>query len=258
MVLSELRTAGVDLHNLQVDDHRVAGVMVVAVAPGGEKTMMGGRGANPYLDPEALPVDEIRSASLLHVSGYCFLEEPQRCAALRAMQIAREAAIPVSFDPGLNPVLRARNSIIRGLALSDLVFANAPEATHLTGASDLLKAVLELRNYGPQTVAIKLGGEGCLIRAGETLAKIPAFPVTPVDTTGAGDAWNAGFLAGHLAGESLEVSGLLANAAAASAVEKVGTGASMVSRRRMEEIIDEAAAPEELSTWVARVREILR
>lgn len=258
VVLAELQAAGVNLDWVQVDEHRVAGVMVVAVAPGGEKTMMGGRGANQFLDLEALPADEIRSASLLHVSGYCFLEDLQRSAALRAMHIAREAGVSVSLDPGLNPVLRARNSVVEGLALSDLVFANAPEATELTGESDLLKAVEGLRSSGPRTVAIKLGGEGCLVSAGATLVRIPAFPVTPVDTTGAGDAWNAGFLTGCLAGESIEVCGFLANAAAASAVEKVGTGATMVSRQRVEEIIDQAAIPKELSAWVSRAREFLK
>lgn len=272
VVLTELRGAGVDVNWVQVDEHRVAGVMVVAVAPGGEKTMMGGRGANPFLDAESLPEPEIRSASLLHVSGYCFLEEPQRSAALRAMQIARDEAVPVSFDPGLNPVLRAREHVLRGLELSDLVFANAPEATELTGERDLSQALaglanlelepeinaLRLRRIQPRTVAIKLGGEGCLVGSRKFVARIPAFPVTPVDTTGAGDAWNAGFLAGYLAGESLRVCGVLANAAAASAVEKVGTGAGMVTPSRVAEILSQSTVDRELAAEMARAREVLK
>ena len=80
----------------------------------------------------------------------------------------------------------------------DLFFPNQREATRIAGVEDPLEA-LDLLHRRIPTVAVKLGGEGAVVATGGARLRVPPLPVQPVDTTGAGDAFNAGYLAGYLA-----------------------------------------------------------
>lgn len=97
-------------------------------------------------------------------------------------------------DPGLQELLRA----------VDIFAPNQSEACQLTGEDDAERAAAVLAQFCP-LVIVKRGGLGAVARAGERVWHSPALPVAVVDTTGAGDCFNAGFLAAHLRGEPLEV-----------------------------------------------------
>lgn len=96
-------------------------------------------------------------------------------------------------EPGLTDTLR----------MTDIFAPNQSEAAQLTGESDPKKAAARLAKFCP-LVIIKCGAQGAVAQAGESVWHSPAIPVEVVDTTGAGDSFNAGFLAAHLNGETLE------------------------------------------------------
>ncbi|NUM48677.1 MAG: carbohydrate kinase family protein [Anaerolineales bacterium] len=96
-------------------------------------------------------------------------------------------------DPGLTDLLR----------LTDIFAPNQSEACQLTGESDPERAAARLAEYCP-LVLVKCGADGALARSGNQTWHSPALKVDVVDTTGAGDSFNAGFLAAHLRGESIE------------------------------------------------------
>jgi sugar/nucleoside kinase (ribokinase family) len=107
----------------------------------------------------------------------------------------------------------------------DYFIPSLPEAQAITGLSDPHDVANALLKEGPSTIVLKMGSDGCLVltKAGE-LIRIPAYQVTAIDSTGAGDAFAAGFIAGVWLGWSLEKTAQLANAIGALCV--TGTGAS--------------------------------
>jgi sugar/nucleoside kinase (ribokinase family) len=131
------------------------------------------------------------------------------------------------------------------LAHVELLFANEAEALRIAGADDLKVAAREFLDRGVTTVVIKLGSNGCAVFANETEFWARGFPVQPVDTTGAGDCFTGGFLAGLYWGASLEDAALLANACGALSASRVG---SVSGLRGYQETIDWMAAHSTKST----------
>jgi ribokinase len=189
--VAELR--GVDVR-AAVDSERPTGTCVVLVEPGGERTMLPDPGANDGPLPELEPGDH------LHVVGYALLRDGPRASALAAIDRARAAGVPVSVDPSSWALLR-----VGAIPPVDLLLPNAAEAALLS-------------DHPAGSLVTKLGPDGA--RWGDV--RVPAEPVAVVDTTGAGDAFAAGFLTARLGGagprEALEAGCRVA----ARAVAQVG------------------------------------
>ncbi|HID61216.1 MAG TPA: sugar kinase [Anaerolineae bacterium] len=222
--LARLAKAGVDLRCIQRDDEVITGMMFIPVTPDGERTMFGYRGANTRLDPALLDEGYIAQADVFHLSGYALLSEPQRSAARRAMEMAHRAGVAISLDTGLEAAARATEEVKALLPLVDLIFPNRAEAEHLTGSSEVKEAVKALSGYGIETVALKLGEQGCTVGSEGAIFSVPAFAVEVQDTTGAGDSFDAGFILGRLWDLDARQSAILANALGALAASAVGAG----------------------------------
>lgn len=208
--LASLAGARVDLSCIQLDNGVTTGMMFIPVTPDGERTMFGYRGANPRLDPALLDEKCIAQADVFHLSGYALLSEPQRSAARRAVEMAHRAGAVISLDVGLETAARVTEEVRALLPLVDLIFPNQAEAEHLTGNSDVKEAVKALLEYGIETVALKLGEQGCTVGSEGGIFSAPTFAVEVQDTTGAGDSFDAGFLLGRLWGMDLRESAILA------------------------------------------------
>jgi sugar/nucleoside kinase (ribokinase family) len=158
---------GVDVQ-VTVDYERPTGTCVVLVEPGGERTMLPDPGANDA------PLGEIPLGDHLHVVGYALLRNGPRASAVAAIKRARAAGMTVSVDPSSWALLRP--GAIPGV---DLLLPNEREAGLVEGE-----------------MVVKLGARGA--RWGDV--HVPAEDVEVVDTTGAGDAFAAGFLSARLGG----------------------------------------------------------
>src|SRR5215469_78647 len=156
--------------------------VVVSLADGGGRSMLTDRGVGPRLAPDSLREDWLRGCGWLHLPAYSLVAEPVQAAALAAAARAPRLSIDLSSTAALQAfgVARFRDLITR--LRPDVVFGNEAEAA-LVG--DLPGAEL----------VVKLGERG--VRAGGTV--IPALPTRPVDSTGAGDAFAAGYLVGGIA-----------------------------------------------------------
>jgi ribokinase len=202
--VAELRHLGVDVH-VALDPARPTGACVVVVTPDGERSMFPDAGANAGLAPEHLPAQLFAAGHHLHLSGYALLTEGSRAAALAALDLARAAGMTVSVDPAsVNPLRTVGVEQVLGwLDGVDLLLANEDEACLLAGLADPLAAGRALTERFPEVV-VKLGGDGaawCGRDAGAPVV-VPAVRVDVVDTTGAGDAFAAGFLPADLAGDA--------------------------------------------------------
>jgi sugar/nucleoside kinase (ribokinase family) len=195
-VAAELRAAGVDAR-LAVDGARPTGTCIVLVGPGGERSMIPDPGANLALAPADLPDALLVAGGHLHVTGYSLVRSGPRAAARAAMERAAAAGMSVSVDPSSAALLGPEF-----LALAEgagLLLPNAEEAVVLTGSTTAAEAARALAERFPEVV-VKLGAEGALWTNGSDQVRVPALAATPVDTTGAGDAFAAGLLAARLEG----------------------------------------------------------
>lgn len=216
-----LRNFGVQLA-VTVDPHAPTGTCLVLSTESGDRTMVPDPGANATLQPGDIPGDLFVAGAHLHMSGYALLSSTVRPAALAAMALARERGMTVSVDA-------ASSALIRGVGLQMLswigqpspLFANAEEAMQLSGHDDPWDAARALSFHCGQCV-VKLGPDGALWAEQGQASLVGTTPVHVVDTTGAGDAFAAGFLAARLGGIEPKLAIRLAHAYAARAIGRLG------------------------------------
>lgn len=219
----ELARFGVDTR-LAADESAATGAIVVLVGPDGERTMITDRGANLMLRPDDVPAALLDDVALLHLTGYSFFAPAPRAVAGGLISEASQRGVPFTVDPGSAAFLQrlAPGAFLGWTKGAAVCFPNRDEAAVLAGqAAPPLAAAALARTYG--AVVVKLGADGAVLAVGDAPpVLIPARPAVVRDTTGAGDAFCAGFLAAWLAGAPLTEAGTAAARAAALAVTTLG------------------------------------
>jgi ribokinase len=248
-VLGELKGVGVDLAAVQHDPSRPTGLTFVPVLPGGERTLFCAPGANRYTDPEEITDEMFRDSSALHLSGYALLDSPQRKAAWRALELAA-GRIPISLDTALEPALRATDEMRWLLPRLSLLILGRREANALSGRDTPERAVRGLVKSGVGTVGLTLGAGGCLLANREGLYSHPAYKVSTVDATGAGDSFSAGMIAACVLGLSLPASAILASTLGALATTVRGGGALLPGREEAARFLQSWADDAQEGEWV--------
>ena len=158
------------------------GICVVLVGPDGERTMLPDPGANDALAVDDLPDDLFVEGNVLYMSGYTLLREGSRPAAQAALSRARASEMPIALDAAsAAPLARARE-FTTWAGPVDLLLANAAAANVLGAA------------HGARELVVKRGADGASWTDGTRTVALPAEAVEMRDTTGAGDAFAAGFL----------------------------------------------------------------
>ena len=227
--VADLEAAGVDASMVSFATDSPTVAVIAVVQSDGDRLIyvwppIGG--AHGGLSPSEA-VNAVLGVEWLHVSGICLRVSPAREALLEAMAVAKTAGIPVSFD--LN--LRLENwgwedgfREIVGAAVerSDIVLgAASDEVGALTGIDDPVVAAVELAGEDRLVVA-RLGAEGAVAGSADGVFVAPGFQVSMVDSVGAGDAFNAGFIASRLRGLPIGESLRWGNAVAALTITKPG------------------------------------
>jgi sugar/nucleoside kinase (ribokinase family) len=218
----ELKKTGVAPH-LALDPSQATGKVFVLVDGAGERTMITDRGAGEALSPEDLPEAIFRTGHL-HLSGYTLSGGSRRETALRALRLAREAGMSASVDPSSVTMLEevGPDRFLEWTRGVDLCFPNLEEGVLLTGFEDPERVAVELLSYYPGVV-LTLGPGGAQYASAEgERVRLPSASTRVVDTTGAGDALCAGFLAAWLSGAPSAGALRRAVELAARVVERVG------------------------------------
>ncbi|MCW3022412.1 MAG: hypothetical protein JWR30_1734, partial [Conexibacter sp.] len=195
--VAELAAAGVDVR-VALDGGRPTGTCVVVIGADGERTMLPDRGANLALAVDDLPAELFVAGGHLHLSGYVLLHDGPRAAGLAALDRARAAGMTVSVDPASAAPLRAAGvaDVLGWIAGADVLLPNRDEAAVLTGEAEPERAARALvARAGVGEVVVTLGAEGALWTDGSRVLRVACADVEVVDTTGAGDAFAAGWLA---------------------------------------------------------------
>ncbi len=229
-----LEIAGVDTQHLRAHPTETTGTAFILVEDNGANSIVVTPGANGTVTPDDVRAqsEAIAAADVLLLQLEIPLDSVQA-----ALEIARAAGTLSVLDAG--PAQAVPSEL---LALADVVSPNETEAEALTGIvvdslDDARRAAMHLREAGAAHVVMKLGGRGCLY-LGEEEIHWPAFPVTPVDTTAAGDAFTAALATVWHAlprAEALR----FANAAGALATLTPGAAPSMPTRAQVEAFLAE-------------------
>lgn len=219
--IDKLEEAGVTSF-IRADGSRT-GSTVILVTPDAARTMNTFLGASQELSAADIPLAALKASRLLYITGYLWDTEGQQEAATLALRTAVGEGIHVAMslsDPYC--VRRHKEAFLDILdRYVDLVFANREEALELTGTDSTHAAMLALRRLCGGA-AITLGGSGAFVTRGDEHAYLDPFPVKPVDTTGAGDAFAAGFLYGVTTGASLFQCGRLGSYLASRVIVQTG------------------------------------
>ena len=222
-LLAILQAAGVDVSRV-VRSETPTATTVGLVQSGGARAFLHkpGASAEAFAEPVDFSDASFEECSHFHLANPFALPRV-RARASEILRGARAAGLRTSLDTGWDS--RGEWLAVVGPCLPhvDILFANEDEGRILTGETEpeLMAGFFHAR--GAQIVVLKLGARGCAVFSKEGIFYDPAFHVDAVDTTGAGDCFVGGFLAGMMRGESLAGSASLANAAGALSVRKLGS-----------------------------------
>lgn len=198
--LDSMAAAGIDL-SLVLSDPGIKTGVTVSITSARDRALVSYLGSIMALRGADVTDGMLKGFDHLHVSSY-FLQQNLRpgCAALFAR--ARALGLTTSLDPGFDPSESWGRDLLDTLREVDLFFPNEVELKGITGCESIAEGLRRLDN-GRTRVVAKLGAQGCMTTDGDCLVEAKAFPVTPVDTTGAGDSFDAGFLHAWLGGRPL-------------------------------------------------------
>lgn len=239
-LLDQLDEDQVNRAGVQLVTGQTTGVAFVAYNGDGSRNFVFSLGAGAELSPDMLDPGLFEGLRCLHLMGSTLSLSPQALATGRAaLALAQKAGAKFSFDPNLRPELmpreQAREAFAPFIAAADLFMPTAQELLYLTEAPSLEAGVSSLLAQKPtRLIVVTQGAAGCTVYDEHGGEPVPGFSVAEIDPTGAGDCFDAGFLAGWLAGESPLQAARLANACGALAVTQQGpmAGAEKYERVR--------------------------
>ncbi|WP_262110912.1 aminoimidazole riboside kinase [Aeromonas sp. Marseille-Q5825] len=242
---------GVDIRHLTQDPAHRTSTVLVELDEAGERsfTFMVRPSADQFLEPADLP--RFEAGQWLLSCSIALANEPVRSSCLQAMAAIKAVGGRVCFDPNLRPEVWGNPAemlpqVIAAMTLADVVKLSVEELQLLSGEDDLLAGLATLS--GPALVLVTRGAAGVVARLGGELLEWVGQKVTPLDTTGAGDAFVAGLLAALAEGERLpvlsELPAILAQAHGCGALATTAKGAmtALPTRTELDEFLRSGAS----------------
>jgi len=216
-LLEEFRKERVGINGISVTEKGRSGTVMGFIDPKGDRALYVDPGVNDQLEFKDIKLDYVSNTKFLHLSSFVG-EKPFKAQKKLIEQLS---SVKISFDPGAiyaRKGLAALKPIIRR---SYVMFPNLIEVKMLTG-QDYREGAETFIKLGADLVAVKLGKRGCYLTDGKQSHLIEAYNVKAVDTTGAGDAFCAGFLYGLIKQKDLYECGRLGNFVASRCISKMG------------------------------------
>lgn len=229
-VREDLGREGVDVKGVCSVHNGFTPMVIALIEPDGERLVVvwpQDDGAHLQLQVDAIDPAWLTSASWLHTTGLCLRASPARDTVLYEMEQARAAGLSVSLDLNMRLELwglddETRRTFERAIELSDVVFGNAEEEILPISGADSAEAGAQCLCDGKRLVVARKGNKGAMVVTPKETFHVPAFPTQVIDTLGAGDAFNGGFIAACLAKVGIKEAARWGNAVAALKISQAG------------------------------------
>jgi sugar/nucleoside kinase (ribokinase family) len=231
----ELERRGVNVGGLVVDPERPTGLTVVLARPG-DRAILTRTGTIADLRSDRIDRSMLEAARHVHVASY-YLQDALRPGLPDLFERVRANGATTSLDPNWDPSERWDDGLLELLSLADVFLPNAEEATRIADVASVDEAA---RSLAARTglVVIKAGPDGAIAASGSEVVRAAAATADTVDATGAGDAFDAGFLASWLGGDPLERSLAIANACGALSTRAIGGVDAQPSMDEVTELLE--------------------
>jgi sugar/nucleoside kinase (ribokinase family) len=237
----QLQAHGIDTSAVVMLPERSTGVTVV-MSGRDDRAMLTFAGTTGDLRRSVIGADVLSRTRHIHVSSY-FLQRALAPELPALFREARDGEATTSLDPNWDPSGKWDNGLMALLPEVDVFLPNEVEALSMARISLVDDAIVRLRSSGAGTVVVKTAGQGAVAaQAGEVVA-VPGIPTQVVDSTGAGDSFDAGFLAGFLAGQPLRRCLEIGNACGALSTRGIGGVSTQPTMVEALETIERGSVP---------------
>ncbi len=196
---------------------------MIFVTPDGERSMNTYLGISSEVGPEDVADDVVTDCDILFLEGYLFDKDPGKAAFYKAAELAGKSGARAGISLSDPFCVDRHRADFRDLIEGQLDFVLGNEAEFLSlYETDDLDVALDLASKATDLVVCTRSGDGVAIKTGDTRINVPVTPVTPVDATGAGDQFAAGFLYGMVIGADLETCGKMGCVSAGEVISHIG------------------------------------
>ena len=227
-ILRRLEEYGIITTGMKCDEEASTSFTFVSIASDGERAFLHTLGANARFSLEDVDMDLVKEAKILHIAGTFLMPTIDGEPTARLLKEAKAAGVITSLDTAYNDRLSDWLSVLApSLPFIDYFLPSLEEARRISGLRAPKKVARFFLAAGVKVVGLKMGLDGVYVASKDKEVNVPIYEVETVDTTGAGDAFVAGFLKGVLDILPLKECAKLGNAVAALAVQAIGTTAGL-------------------------------
>jgi ribokinase len=247
---NNLQNENINTNGVVVTDNGRSGTVIGFVDSSGQRALYVDPGVNDDIDIDEVELDYINSSKVLHITSFVGKSDEKSIKTQKTVLNEISTNVSVSFDPGRLYTERGLDFLENFLIRTDILLINQSELKLLiTGnIEDSRKSTEKYETqeiaekvqleYGIDTVVVKMGDKGSYVTHKGKSHIANAFDVPCVDTTGAGDAFNAGFLHGYVNGEDIKKMALKGNYIASCCVTEHGTTNGLPDLTKLENIIN--------------------
>ena len=229
-VRQELEAKGVDITGIRLSATAPTSRTVILPVSGQDRRYIHAVGANSELRIDDVDLDQVARARVLYVGGYLLFPGFEPAALAQLFHFARERGIQTMLDVAGPRPEQGLEPLAPVLPFTDVFLPNQDEAAIITGESDAWRQSEILLECGAKTIVITRGADGIVVRTQRAAFSAPALPIDFVDGSGAGDAFDAGYIVGLLEGWDLERTVAFASAVGGSACTRLGTTPGVFTR----------------------------
>ena len=230
-LIQDFKKENVNVDGVVFTEEIGTGVCYAAVS-GADRKLYAFSGAANVLEPKDINHEILASSRIVHLASLKNIAPLEKAA-----EIVKDLPTQVSLNPGALIADQGLKKIEYLISLTDIYISPQDELIKIMGLSSLKDSLKALFDIGPKIAAITLGKKGSIISDKKNEFKIPPFNVKPLDTTGAGDAFSAGFITGILNNQNLKVCGKMGNATAAIKIQRIGAREGLPTKESLNKFI---------------------
>lgn len=249
LLLNNLQNENINTEGLIVTDNGRSGTVSGFVDGKGQRALYVDPGVNDCIDNDEINLDYINSANIFHITSFVGKHDDKSISTQKTVLNEISSNVDVSFDPGRLYSERGMDFIENFLIRTDILLINQTELKLLSSQTlENTRTTIDIHEtqenadkiqleYGIDMVVVKMGNQGSYVTYKGISHFTRAFDVKCIDTTGAGDAFNAGFLHGYIKGEDVYKMALKGNYVASCSVTELGTTDGLPDLTKLENIL---------------------